>query len=92
MTANVILGWLIVSILVGALWVLWRLGAGQSPPDQQEWDASTGTRTEADIRRDIAAYRARQAAIQQYFDADFSRIIAAEYPDGIPSQRRKEQP
>jgi Flp pilus assembly protein TadB len=43
-------------------------------------------RTEADVRRDLTKARAKRQAVE---DAEFDRIIAAEFPAGIPHQTRR---
>lgn len=51
--------------------------------------ARKAARTEADVRNDIAAVKARQAQIQARFDEQFEQIIAG-YPHDIPHQRTEE--
>ncbi|MFE2850631.1 hypothetical protein ACFXJO_05785 [Streptomyces lavendulae] len=50
--------------------------------------AARAPRTEADVRRDLAAAKARQARIQARFDKKFVQIVAG-YQADIPHQTRR---
>ncbi|MFD8144763.1 hypothetical protein [Streptomyces sp. NPDC059708] len=50
--------------------------------------ARQAARTEADIRRDVAAGKARQAQIQARYDERFEQIVAR-YQADIPHQTRR---